>query len=158
MTHEAPKDRALRLARASSRVSGPGDGRDSVSEPIVYIDTSEIREGALEELKRAMNELVKFVEMNEPRLIAYNVYIKEDGTRVTVVHVHRDSASLEFHMNVAGPAFPKFAEFIELLTIDVYGKLSDDLLEQVRQKARILGNGAVLVHESYVGFARFAVR
>jgi quinol monooxygenase YgiN len=102
-----------------------------MSEPIVYIDTSEIREGALEELKRAMNELVKFVETNEPRLIAYNVYIKEDGTRMTVVHVHRDSASLEFHMKVAGPAFPKFAEFIELLTIDVYGKLGDDLLEQV---------------------------
>jgi quinol monooxygenase YgiN len=129
-----------------------------MSELIVYIDTSEIREGALEELKRAMNELVKFVEANEPRLIAYNVYIKEDGTRMTVVHVHRDSASLEFHMKVAGPAFPKFAQFIELLTIDVYGKLSDDLLEQVRQKARMLGNGAVLVHESYIGFARFPVR
>ena len=129
-----------------------------MSEPIVYIDTSEIREGALEELKRAMNELVIFVEANEPRLIAYNVYIKGDGTRMTVVHVHRDSASLEFHMKVAGQAFPKFAQFIELLTIDVYGKLSDDLLEQVRQKARILGNGAVLVHESCVGFARFAVR
>jgi hypothetical protein len=137
MTHEAPKDRALRLAQTGSRVSGPGDGRDSVSELIVYIDTSEIREGALEELKRAMNELVKFVEANEPRLIAYNVYIKEDGSRMTVVHVHRASASLEFHMKVAGPAFPKFAQFIELLTIDVYGKLSDDLLEQVRQKARI---------------------
>ena len=129
-----------------------------MSEPIVYIDTSEIREGALEKLKRAMNELVKFVEANEPRLIAYNVYIEEDGTRMTVVHVHRDSASLEFHMKVAAPAFPKFAQFVELLTIDIYGKLSDHLLEQVRQKARMLGNGAVLVHESYVGFARFAVR
>ena len=129
-----------------------------MSEPIVYIDTSEIREGKLEELKTAMNELVKFVEANEPRLIAYNVYIKEDGTRMTVVHVHRDSASLEFHMKVAGPAFPQFAEFIELLTIDVYGKLSDDLREQICQKARLLGNGTVLVHELHAGFARFAVR
>jgi len=129
-----------------------------MSEPIVYIDTSEIRDGALEELKRAMSELVKFVEANEPRLIAYNVYIEESGTRMTVVHVHHDSASLEFHMKVAGPAFPKFAQFVELLTIDIYGKLSDHLLEQVRQKARMLGNGAVLVHEFCVGFARFAVR
>jgi quinol monooxygenase YgiN len=129
-----------------------------MSEPIVYIDTSEIRDGVLEELKRAISELVEFVEANEPRLIAYNVYIEENGTRMTVVHVHHNSASLEFHMKVAGPAFPKFAQFVELLTIDIYGKLSDHLLEQVRQKARMLGNGAVLVHESYVGFARFAVR
>ena len=129
-----------------------------MSEPIVYIDSSEIREGKLEELKTAMNGLVEFVEANEPRLIAYNVYFKEDGTRMTVFHVHPDSASLEFHMKVAGPLFPKMAEFIKLLTIDVYGKPSDDLVEQMRQKAQMLGNGTVLVHELHAGFARFGVR
>ena len=126
-----------------------------MTEPIVYIDSSEIREGKLEELKTAMNELVEFIEANEPRLIAYNVYFKEDGSRMTVVHVHPDSASLGFHMKVAGPLFPKFAEFIKLLTIDVYGKPSDDLVEQMRQKAQMLGNGTVLVHELHAGFARF---
>lgn len=129
-----------------------------MSEPIVYIDSSEIREGKLEELKKAMKELVEFVEANEPRLIAYNVYFKEDGTRMFVVHVHPDSASLKFHMKVAGPLFPKFAEFIKLLTIDLYGKPNDDLVEQMRQKARMLGNGTVLVQELHAGFARFGVQ
>ncbi len=130
----------------------------SESNPIVYIDRSEIREGKLEELKTAMKELVELVEANEPRLIAYNVYFTEDGTRMTVVHIHLDSASLEFHMKVAGPAFPKFVEFVELLTIDVYGKPSEDLLEQMRKKAQMLGNGTVVVHELHAGFARFGVR
>ena len=129
-----------------------------MSEPIVYIDTSEIQQGKLEELERAMSELIKFVETSEPRLIAYNVYLNEDGTRITVVHVHPDSASLEFHMKVAGPFFPKFARLVKLLSIDVYGNLSNDLLEQVQQKARMLGEGNVLVHELHAGFARFAVR
>jgi quinol monooxygenase YgiN len=133
------------------------DRRDNVFEPIVYIDTSEIRQGKLAELKTAMSELVKFVEANEPRLIAYNVYLKHDGTRMTVVHVHPDSASLEFHLKVAGPAFPKFVQFVKLLTIDVYGKLNDEVLELMRQKARMLGNGSVLVHDLHAGFARFAV-
>ena len=79
-----------------------------MSEPIVYIDTSEIQRGKLEALKSAMSELVKFVETSEPSLIAYNAYLNEEGTRMTVVHVHRDSASLEFHMKVAGSVFPKF--------------------------------------------------
>jgi len=61
-------------------------------------------------------------------------------------------------MKVAGPLFPKFAEFIRLLTIDVYGKPSDDLVEQMRQKAQMLGNGTVLVHELHAGFARFGSR
>jgi quinol monooxygenase YgiN len=125
--------------------------------PIVYIDTSEIQEGKLEELKTAIKELLNFIEANEPRLIAYNVYFNEDGTRMTVVHVHPDSASLEHHMDVAGPAFSKFVQFVKLLTIDVYGELNDPLLAQVRQKAQMLGGGTVLVHELHAGFARFGV-
>lgn len=129
-----------------------------MSEPIVYIDSSEIRKGKLEELKSAINELVEFVNTNEPQLISYNFYLNEDGTRMTVVAVHPDSASMEFHIKVAGPAFRKFTEFINLSAIEVYGPLSDTLLEQLRQKAQMLGGGTVLVHKPYAGFARFGTR
>ncbi len=129
-----------------------------MSEPIVIIDSSEIRQGKLEELKTAMKELVEFVESNEPRPIVYNLYLNEGGTRMTVVQVHPDSASMEFHMKVAGPAFPKFVELIKLSTMDVYGKPSDDLLEQMRQKVRMLGNARAVVHELQAGFARFGIR
>jgi quinol monooxygenase YgiN len=132
-------------------------GRD-MSELIVVIDSSEVREGKLEELKTAINELVEFVEANEPRPIAYNVYLKEDGTRMTIVQVHPDSASMEFHMKVAGPAFPKFVELIKLSTMDVYGKPSDDLLGQIRHKVQMLGDATVVVHELQAGFARFGIR
>lgn len=127
-------------------------------EPIVYIDTSESREGKLEALKAAINELVEFVNANEPQLISYSFYLNEDGTRMIVVAVHPDSASMEFHMKVAGPAFRKFTDFINLSTIEVYGQLSDTVLEQLRQKAQMLGSGTVLVHERYAGFARFGAR
>jgi hypothetical protein len=129
-----------------------------MSELIVYVDSSEIHDGKLEDLKTAMNELVDFIETNEPQLISYNVYFNEGGTRMTVIHVHPGSGALEFHMKVAGPLFPKFAEFIKLLTIDVYGKPTDQLVEQMRQKAQMLGNGIVVVHELQAGFTRFAIR
>jgi quinol monooxygenase YgiN len=129
-----------------------------MSDPVVFIDSSEVREGRLEELKTAMKELVEFVRANEPRPIAYDVYFNEDGTRMTVFQVHPDSASMEFHMKVAGPAFPKLAELVRMLTMDVYGKPSVDLLEQMRKKARMLGSATVLVHELHAGFARFGER
>ncbi|HEV8338770.1 MAG TPA: hypothetical protein VGR25_03825 [bacterium] len=129
-----------------------------MSELIVYIDRSEIREGRLEELKTAMAELVNFVRTNEPRLFAYNVYLNEEGTRMTVVQFHPDSASLEFHMEVAGRLFPKFAEFIKLLAIEVYGEPDAPLLDQLRQKAQMLGDGTVLVQGLYAGFARLQFR
>ena len=61
-------------------------------------------------------------------------------------------------MKVAGPAFPKFVESIKMSAMDIYGKPSDDLLEQMRQKAKMLGNATVFVHELHAGFARFGVR
>jgi hypothetical protein len=123
-------------------------------DPIIVIDSSVIREGKLEEVKRAIRELVHFVEANEPRAIAYNVCLNEDATRMTVLQLHRDSASMEYHMKVAGPVFRQFADLVEMSTMEVYGKPSDDLLARLRQKAQMLGTRAVVVHESFAGFAR----
>jgi len=124
------------------------------SQPIVYVDTSEVRDGRLNELKAAMDDLTQFVEANEPRLLAYNVYFSDDGTRMTVLHINPDSASLEFHMVVAGPKFPPIGEYINMVAIDVYGRPDDALVERLRQKAELLGSGSVRVHELHSGFAR----
>ena len=42
--------------------------------------------------------------MNEPRLTAFNEYVNESHTEVTVVPVHPDAASMEFHMGIIGDA------------------------------------------------------
>ena len=87
-----------------------------MSDAILYIDISEVREGALDELTAGLKDLVDFIEANEPRLIAYNVYLSADGTRMTVVNVHPDSASLEYHMEVAGPLFRRFVDLVTLVS------------------------------------------
>ena len=125
-----------------------------MSDLILYLDSSDVREGALDALKRAIRELVDFVEANEPRLIAYNVYLSEDGTKMTVVNVHPDSASLEYHMVVAGPLFRRFAELVTLSSIHIYGEPSERALKQAHEKARLLGRGAVVVESSFAGFTR----
>jgi hypothetical protein len=133
-------------------------GEPDMSEPIVYVDTADVREGSLEDLKAAIEELVDFIESNEPRLIAYNVYFNHEGTKMTVVHVHPDSASLEYHLEVAGPVFRRFVELVTLSSIQVYGKPGERVLEQLQEKAHLLGGGAVVVAPLHAGFARFAVQ
>jgi hypothetical protein len=124
---------------------------------IVYVDTSDVRGGALDELKPAMKQLVDFVEANEPRIIAYNVYLSDDGTRVTVVHVHPDSESLEYHMEVVGPVLRQFVELVSLSSIHIYGETSEKVLRQSHEKARVLGRDAVVVDSLHAGFTRFTV-
>jgi quinol monooxygenase YgiN len=123
-------------------------------QPIVYIDVSTIRKGKLEELEAAMKALAVFVEANVPQLISYAFYLDEHRTRMTVVAVHRDSASLEFHMDVGAAEFRKFADLIDLLKIEVYGRVSEAVVKRLHQKARTLGTGTVAVHEFFAGFSR----
>ena len=125
-----------------------------MSDPIVYVDTSEVRSGRLDELKAAMAELTRFVEANEPRLLAYHVYFSDDDARMTVLHINPDLASLQFHMEVAGPLFGPIGEFITMLSIDVYGQPDAALVERLRHKAEMLGGGSVRVHDLHAGFAR----
>ena len=125
-----------------------------MSEPIISLDTSLIREGKLDELKSAVAGLVEFVRSNEPRPIVYQVYVDDTDSQMTVVQVHPDSASMENHMTVAGPAFAGFAELVTLSTLDVYGKPSGELLELLRRKVQMLGDATVTVHDQQAGFAR----
>jgi len=87
--------------------------------PIIIVDSSDIREGKLDDLKRAMDELPEFVETNEPWIIAYDVYLNDTDTEPTVVQAHPDSASAELHMKVAGPVFRQFGELLTLSRIDI---------------------------------------
>lgn len=126
-----------------------------MAEPIVYIDRSKIRPGKISELRRAIDELVDFVEVREPQLIHYGFYLDEGSSRMTVIAVHPDAASVELHMEVGGPAFRGFAELIEMEGIEVYGATSDRMLQLLDEKASTLGErGSVVVGDLHAGFAR----
>lgn len=129
-----------------------------MSETIVYMDRSEVRPGALDDLKTAITQLADFVDANQPRILAYNVYLSEDGSQMTVMHVHPDSASLEFHLEVSGPAFRTFADLITLSSIHIYGHPSEKALRQLQEKARLLGRGDVVVQGLHAGFSHFGTR
>lgn len=122
--------------------------------PIVYIDTSTIRDGKLEEVKAAVRHLVEFVDGNMPRLRSYGVFLDDARRRMTVVAIHPDSASLEYHMEVGAAEFQKFAGLIDLSRIDVYGPITHSVLERLHAKARALGSDVVDVHQQHAGFAR----
>lgn len=125
-----------------------------MSQPIVYIDNSEIREGKLEELRKAMDHLSSFVEKNVPEIISYAFYLDAEEKQMTVISVHPDSACLEDHMDRGKEEFRKFATLIKLSEIEIYGDVSNEVLRRLQNKAEMLGNGTVNVYDFVTGFAR----
>ena len=123
------------------------------SEPIVYIDHSDIRGGSVEELKAGVRQLVEFIDAREPQLITYGFYIDEQAAKMTVIAIHPDSASLELHLDIGSREFGKLAHLLTLTAIECYGRPSDRALEQLRHKADTLGNGGtVLATDRFAGF------
>jgi hypothetical protein len=125
------------------------------SEPIVYVDHSDIRDGSLDELKEGVSRLVDFIGAREPQLIMYGFYLDEAAAKMTVVAVHPDSASLELHMDVGGAEFRKLAHLVQLTAIECYGRPSEKAIQQLYSKAAALGDdGTVVPVGRFAGFAR----
>jgi hypothetical protein len=129
----------------------------STSEPIVYIDHSDIREGSLDELKAGVRRLVELIDAQEPRLLAYGFYIDDAAGQMTVVAVHPDSASLELHIDIGSGEFRKLAHLLTLTAIECYGRPSERALDQLRRKAEMLGNGGTVISIGrFAGFTHFS--
>ena len=128
-----------------------------MTEAIVYVDRSVIRSADIAGLREAVANLTEFVREHEPQLLFYGFEIDDSTSTMRVVAVHPDVESLETHLGIGGPEFRKVGAFIDLQQIEIFGRPSAAVLEQLRQKAAMLGTDAhVAVHELATGFERLS--
>jgi hypothetical protein len=108
-----------------------------MSGPFIFIATNRLREGKFAAEQQRVPGLASFIEVNEPRLIAFNEYAADDQNEVTVVQVHPDAASMEYHMGMIGDrARDAYAQTLAATTsIQVFGTPSENILRMLRQQA-----------------------
>jgi quinol monooxygenase YgiN len=100
--------------------------------PFVHIGTYAIKPGQLDVARKRIAELVDFVETNEPRMIAFHCFLDEEGSKVTVVQVHPDSASMEFHLQVNARHFATAFDYLDTpFGEQLYGTISDSLAAEL---------------------------
>src|SRR5216683_7283923 len=129
----------MEQSAAAPRRRGPG----LMPGPFIFIATNRLRDGRSDAERWRVPELSRFIEANEPRLIAFNEYVNENRSEVTVVQVHPDAASLEFHMGIVGDrAREAYAQTLQATTgIQVFGTPTESILRMLRQQA---GSGVPL--------------
>jgi quinol monooxygenase YgiN len=125
-----------------------------MSQPFVYVGTWTIKPGKQEEARKFLAEHADLVETNEPRLIAFHVYFDDGGSKATVVQVHPDSASMEFHMQVISEHLSDAFDYIDtILSEQYYGPMSESLAETLAKwEAPGVAVTKMPVHEA--GFTR----
>ena len=105
--------------------------------PFIFIATNRLKPGKVEAERHRVPGLVDFIAAHEPRLIAFNEYVNDEGTEVAVVQVHPDAASFEFHMGaVRERASRAYEETLDATTgIQVFGAPTQGILEMLRRQA-----------------------
>lgn len=129
-----------------------------MSTPFVHVGTFTIKPGMLEEARKRLAEHADLVETNEPRLIAFHFYLDQAGTKGSVVQVHPDAASMEFHMRLIAEHLSGAFEVIDKIVSDQYfGAMTDSLAETLSQwESPEVVTTKMPVHGS--GFTRSKIR
>jgi quinol monooxygenase YgiN len=126
-----------------------------MSGPLINVFTYTVKPGKQEEVRKRVAELVDFVETNEPRMISFNTYLDQGGNTVSIVQVHPDSASMEFHMQVNAKHFATAFDWLDAsVGQQIFGPISDALAAELAKWDE--GFTHVPVHAA--GFTRTTVR
>jgi quinol monooxygenase YgiN len=126
-----------------------------MSGPLIYLGTYTIKPGKQEEARKRCAELVDFVETNVPRMIAFHLYLDEEGNTLSIVQVHPDSASMEYHMQVNAKHFATAFDWLDAsISQQYFGPISEALAAELAKWDEAYTH--LPVHEA--GFTRTSIR
>ena len=104
-----------------------------MTDPIVFISHSKVKEGKLAALEEFTREMFPVLEAEKPGTVLHNGYVDEDGTQVHFVHVFPDADAMDAHMLGVAERTGRADEFIETHGFEVYGRPSEETLAMLQQ-------------------------
>lgn len=127
--------------------------------PFIFISTHRVKPGKREEFREYFTKFcADVVEPQEPRLHSFFGYAAPDSDVVTIVQVHPDADSMATHMKIVMEHISEaYAEYLEPeSTIQIYGSLSEELVQTIAGASQGRTNDAVTIREPFAGFSRLA--
>lgn len=104
-----------------------------MSEPLIYISKYRVKEGKRKQFEEFYKKVFAIVEANEPQFIAFHAFLNEDGTEMTNIQVHPDTASMDFHMQVLrenwDESFSEFSQMLDIVSVEYFGTPPASALE-----------------------------
>jgi hypothetical protein len=110
-----------------------------MSEPIVFISHSKVKEGKLEDLKELARENFSLIEQGKPGTVVFLGYTDEDGAEVHFVHAFPDADAMDRHLEGVDERAAAALEFIEIAGYEIYGSPSEQTLATMQRFASQLG-------------------
>lgn len=107
-----------------------------MSGPLIFVTTATIKPGRLADYKQFATKLVASFKAREPQLIAMHIFLNEQGTEMTSIHIHPNAASMDLHRKVLEQVLGEDmsdwvtrADFLQIKHIEIYGAPSTAVLD-----------------------------
>lgn len=119
-----------------------------MSDPIIFISRNRIREGKAEEFKKHYQDSIPPTLATKSGTIAQLAYENQDA-EFTIVRVFPDADALDLQLQGADERSKKTYEFIQPISIEIFGAPNPATLEKM---TKIAGSGIVVkVNPIYAG-------
>lgn len=104
-----------------------------MSDPIVFISHSRVKEGKLEAFRELSEEVFSVMEAEKPGTVLHYGYVNEEVTELHFVHVFPNADAMDAHMVGAAERVGKADEFIATFEFEIYGAPNEETLAMLRQ-------------------------
>ena len=106
-----------------------------MSEPIVFISHNKMKEGKLDAFIEFNQDGFLLIREQKPATVALLAYAGEDGGEVSFVHVFPDAEAMDIHFQGADERSKRAYEFMQPISMEIYGSPNDGVLEMMKQIA-----------------------
>jgi hypothetical protein len=117
-----------------------------MSGPFVVVVKSRVKPGMTEAYNAWLERFCGLVDEREPRILGFHTYSDETGKLSTVVQVHPDAESMEFHFQAMGDQLKEMHQYLDgVESIELLGTPSDRVLKGMSQYQNVLDMAPVYV-------------
>jgi len=122
-----------------------------MSEPIVFISRNRIKEGMTDEFREHYSKSVPLTQAGKPGTLVQLAYENEEATEVTIIRLFPTADALDLQLQGANERSKKTYEFIEPISIEIYGTPNPATLETMKKVAGSGVSVSVSVNPQFIG-------
>ena len=121
-----------------------------MTQPIVFISHSAIRDGQVEGLRAFIRRSAPMLAPDQPGTVAFLAYLDEEGSEVSIVHMFPNAEAMNAHLDGVQERSAAADAFIEITAYEIYGSPDPQVLQMMRAFAE-QSDVPLAVHPEHVG-------
>jgi hypothetical protein len=121
-----------------------------MSDPIVFVSHSRVKDGQLEGFRDFLREGARALDADKPGTVLFLAYLDASGTETAIVHAFPDADAMDAHLEGVAERSGAADAFIETTGYEIYGTPNAQVLEAMQGFAASEGV-PLAIRPAYVG-------